>query len=240
MNKAVRNVRPIKGVEKDKVSVIILGAGESSKMKSHGPRPLLKISQYHTIISYQIHILRKHILNPEIILVCGVEADRVMNNTPNDIIKIENGNYKQTNVNRSIGLGLRAATGNVVLLVYGDLLFSPETISSMNFSESNVVIDNGGLLDPGDVGCTLNEHGRLEKMFYELPNKWGQIALARDKELYLLQKTAWDREKERWFGFEVINNVIELGGTFIANTSKKNKVLDIDTVKNMQHIKSII
>lgn len=239
MNKAVRNVSAIKQVV-DKISVIILAAGEANRMRSTGPRPLIRISSQHSVISYQLSMIKKTFPYAEIILVCGHDADRVMNNTPNDIIKVENENYLNNNVNRSIGLGLRAATGNIILVIYGDLIFSLDSIHSIDLSHSSVVVDSGGLLSSEEVGCTFNDKGIAEKLFYDLPNKWAQIVCVRDKELELLRKVSWDRTKEKWFGFETINEIIDSGGTLAHHTTKKTKVIDIDSVKDLLNVKKII
>jgi len=239
MNKAVRNISAVRHAE-DRVSVIILAAGEANRMRSTGPRPLIRISSQHSIISYQLSMIKKTFPYAEVILVCGHDAERVMNNTPNDIIKVENETYQSNNVNRSIGLGLRAATGNIVVLIYGDLVFSLDSIHSIDLSRSSLVVDSGGLLSSEEVGCTFNDKGIAEKLFYDLPNKWAQIVSVRDKELELLRKVSWDRTKDKWFGFETINEMIECGAVLSHHTTKKTKVIDIDSVKDLLNVKKII
>lgn len=240
MNRAVRNIRPIKGVEPSRLSIIILAAGEANKMRSYGARSLIKVTSHQTLIEYQLDALHKFYQSPEIVLVCGYEAERVMDNTPHEIIKVENERYQDTNVAKSLGVGLRACTGNEVLVMYGDLIFNHDTIKYLDMSSSFVLTDEFGCFDDEEVGCILNEHNAVENMFYALPNKWAQIAFFKGQELKLLKDTVWNKENERWFGFEIINDNITKGGSFSKLSNKKMKILDIDSAKNLQDIKKIL
>jgi hypothetical protein len=42
-------------------------------------------------------------------------------------------------------------------------------------------------------------------MFYELPQKWGQIVYFTGKELILLKKIVHKKEYEKSYGYEIIN-----------------------------------
>lgn len=240
MNKAIRNVCTVKPGTPHKTSAIILAAGEANRMRSYGPRSLLRISEYNTLFSHQLSILEKYIPGIETILVCGHDADRVMNQTPTHIIKVENEQYSTTNVVKSIGMGLRAATGDRVVLIYGDLAFNAETIKYMNLEQSSIVIDSGGLFSDEEVGCTINSSMLAEHLFYDLPNKWAQICILTGKELSIMQKISWDKTHSNWFGFEAINEVIRNGGQFTCQSPKKMKIFDIDSTKNLQDIKYIL
>ena len=241
MNKAVRHIAPARPVGGGrKISIVLLCAGEANRMRSYGPRPLIKITPNQTLLGHQLSILEKFIPDHEIIMVCGYEADRVMDNTPHYIVKVENEQYSANNVSRSIGLGLRAATTNRILVLYGDLLFNAETIKGLSFDSSFRVLDGGGLFNEEEVGCTSNQQGVVEHMFYDIPNKWAQIMYLQGEELNLVRKTVWNRDKQNLFGFEVINSAIESGGEFTTQTPKKMKILDIDSTKNLLDIGLVI
>lgn len=239
MSGAVRNVRPVRA-KKQKTSVIILAAGEANRMKSHGPRPLLRVTNELNLITHQLNVIREAVPLNEIVLVCGHQAEKVMNNTPNDIVKIHNENYETTNVLRSIGLGLRACTTDRVLIVYGDLLFNQETLSNAQLEESSVFIDKYGLLTSDSVGCTHDENLVVEQLLYDLPNKWAQIMFVANRELALLKNVAWDRDKDKLFGFEAVNEIINKNGKFVAQSPKNMKIIDIDSSKDLAYIKEII
>lgn len=238
-NKAVRNIAPVKGGKK-KTSVILLSAGQANRMKSHGPRPLVRITHELNLITHQLNVIKEALPNPEIILVCGHDGDRVMNNTPTDIIKVHNEFYETNNVVRSIGLGLRASTCDRALLIYGDLVFNYETLTNAKFDESSIFIDKSGLCSEDGVGCTFDDNDVAEQIMYDIPNKWAQIAYLTGRELYLLKTIAWNREKDRWFGFEALNEIIEKKGILKYQSPKNMKITDIDSSKDLLNIKSIL
>ena len=126
MTQATRHVTYIHSPNTYKYSIIIPAAGQGLRMKSYGAKPLIKLTPDLTIIQNQLNIITDKFRSYEVILVTGFESQRVMRETPQDIIKIENERYDETNVCRSIGIGLRAATTNRVLIIYGDLVFRSE------------------------------------------------------------------------------------------------------------------
>ena len=224
--------------EKDPINVIIPAAGMGRRMKSYGPKSLIKIGN-STIVKNQISLVRSYIPNANIILVCGFQAAVLMNATPNNIIKVENEKYNETNVVRSIGMGLRAINDCAkVLIMYGDLVFNAETIKSISFESSSIIIANK-TMGQDEVGCIINKNS-LQHLMYDLPNKWGQIAIFVDQELKLLQQMCWDHKNHGKFGFEIINNIIQQGGNFKCIENDNIKIIDIDSSKDIQIAQDIL
>ena len=222
----------------DKVSVIIPAAGMGRRMKSYGPKPLIKIGN-STIIKNQIGLIQSYIPGSEIILISGFKADKLMNETPSHIIKIENEGYEETNVVKSIGMGLRASTRPNALVIYGDLVFNAAALQSLVLSESSLIA-NVGTMGDREVGCVINEYDMVENIMYDLPQKWGQIAFFCRKELKLLKEMCWDRKNHKKFGFEIINSIIDKGGKFKCVENKKIKIVDIDSSKDIPMAASIL
>ena len=177
-------------ITEDEIDVIIPAAGMGRRMKSYGPKSLIKIGN-STIIKNQISLLRSYLSNPNIVLVCGFKATLLMNQTPHDIIKVENEKYTETNVARSIGIGLRIVSNSKKLVViYGDLVFNSEAIKNLAFDKSSIIVTNNNIGDD-EVGCVISEK-QVCNLMYDLPNKWGQIAIFIGKELELLKELCWD------------------------------------------------
>lgn len=233
-----RNTTNITGRKNEKHSIIIPAAGMGYRMRSYGPKPLIRINQEKTIVQNQIEIIKNNFVNPEIILVCGFEADKVMKNTPTDIIKIENESYEKTNVLRSIGMGLRAATSERVLIVYGDLVFNDEAIKNLKLENSCIAIEQSYMADE-EVGCNISD-GFVEQLLPDIPNKWAQIMFLMDKELDIFRKISWDRNKSQYFGFEAINETIEKGGRFKSCTPNKAKITDVDSSKDLNMARKML
>ena len=218
-----KNTTNIRGKKSQRYSIIIPSAGMGKRMRSYGPKSLIKIAPDKNIVENQIEIINNNFTNHEIILVCGFEADKLMNNTPKNIIKIENENYENTNVVRSIGLGLRAATSDNVLVIYGDLVFNQETIKNLK----------------PEAGCNISNH-YVEQMLPDIENKWAQIAFLIGDELEMFKKICWSRDKSHYFGFEAMNEIIEKGGKFKSLSPQGMKITDVDSSKDLVTARKIL
>ena len=232
-------IKYIKNIdEHEAVDVIIPAAGIGKRMKSYGPKPLIKISKNLTIIENQLDIIKKVLPKSNIILVCGFEANYLMNRLPSDIVKVENERYEETNVVRSIGMGLRASTRNV-LIVYGDLVFNRECLENINYNKSSILCGKNIMKD-SEVGCIENSRGKIENLMYDLENKWGQITFLKGRELHLFKNICWNPDNSNMFGFEAINTLISKGGSLRACNHDKIKIVDIDTSKDLEKVKDIL
>jgi len=182
-------------------------------MRSYGPKSLISITPTVNVIQHQLEVIHSVFgKNCEIILVTGFGANKLMNSTPDHLIKIENEKYEETSVARSIGMGLRAATNDNVVIIYGDLVFNYETLKVPFGNRSAVIVDNAGGMNQSKIGCTYSNKHRLELMLYDLPNKWAQIAYLTGEELQLFKSIVWHPDKKTMYTFEVVNEIISKGG----------------------------
>ncbi len=232
--KAIRNTKPVRDSKKTlKLSVIIPSASEGIRMKSVGPRSLIPIGN-QSLIEYQANNIRDVFPNSEIILVSGFDSTRLMNKAPKGIICVENERYTETNVLRSVAIGLRASVQEAVLIVYGDLVFNVNTLD-FPIDYSCVVYNNTYTADESEVGCTVTGN-KLENIFYGLTNRWTSIVFITGKELDMFKAIAFDKQKEKLYTWEAINQVIENGGEFNAYCPRGQKSFDIDSTKDLDKI----
>ena len=231
---------PLKVREKNEcISVVIPAAGMGKRMKSYGPKPLIKIGN-STIIKNQISLLHSYIPECNIILVCGFQSATLMESTPNYIAKVENEKYAETNVARSIGIGLRVIQNcSKVIIIYGDLVFNSATLKNMDIKQSAIVVTNDKM-GTDEVGCIIDENNKLINLMYDLPIKWGQISLFMGKELELLKDLFWEEKNYKKFGFEIINEIIKQGGEFQCIQNNNIKIIDIDNSRDIQKAKEIL
>jgi NDP-sugar pyrophosphorylase family protein len=220
------------------IDIIIPAAGLGRRMKSYGPKPLIKIKHNLTILDNQLRLIKRALPATNIILVCGFEADLMMAKSPDHLIKIENEKYDITNVVRSIGMGLRACSRDV-LIIYGDLVFNETCLQQINFNKSSTLVGDGIMTD-SEVGCVVNRQNYIENFMYDLEPKWGQITFFKGRELRLLKRFCWEPANYNSFGFEAINNIISAGGKFRACTHPKVRIIDIDTSKDLERMKHIL
>ena len=220
------------------IHVIIPSAGIGRRMKSYGCKSLLSIKDKR-LIDIQLEYINSRFVRNEIILITGFDSERLMNYSPEDIIKIENEKYYENNVIRSISMGLRAIKDNRhVLVVLGDVLLNQKALELIDHNESSIIISNH--MSENEVGCNINGKGLLEYMMFDLPNKWGHIIYLTGKELDLFKKNAWRKNKDKKFCFEIINDIVNQGGRIKCIIDNNIKVMDIDTSKDLQKAQEFI
>lgn len=230
-------VAPTVEPTKKPYSIIIPAAGLGSRMKSHGPKALTKIKGNVTIIDNQLKHIHRYLRGSQVIVVAGFEYEKVRNKfrgTPVEVVY--NPNFNETNVVGSIAVGLNHAKYKDVLVVYGDLVFNAYTLKAPFGSYSLVI--TGGMNDK-EVGCVI-EHNRVEHMMFDLPNKWAQIAYFHGRELELLHQVVEQEKYWGYFGFEIINIIINSGGTFAATSPQRMKIIDIDSAKDLLQVENIL
>ena len=236
MKKHIKKIH--EDINKMLIHVIIPSAGIGRRMKSYGCKSLLNIKN-HKLIDIQIKCIENVIPRNEIILITGFDSDRLMSQSPKNIIKIENEKYYENNVARSIDIGLKATKENDhVLILFGDILLNEDALKHINFQESSIVISND--MSDNEVGCNINAKGYLEYMMFDLPNKWGHNIYLTSKELTLFKKIIWNKQTDKKFCFEILNEVINHGGKFKCIINNNIKVMDIDTSKDLQKAQEFI
>ena len=80
----------------------------------------------------------------------------------------------------------------------------------------------------------------LEYMMFDLENKWGHIIYLTSKELTIFKKIIWNKQNEKKFCFEIINDVLSQGGKFKCIINKDIRVMDIDTSKDLNKAQEFI
>ena len=176
-------------------SVIIPVAGVGYRMKSYGPKCLLRVNEKETIIEKIIHNVNTVFSKDEIIVCVGFEADKVMRKIPEYVRIVENQLYQETNTVESLRLAVNNSVSDSILIIHGDLVFNPKTIQAINRKESCVIVDSCARFKDDEIGVTVVD-GKVTTFAYGLPNKWAQIAYLTGEELYMFRKECSDRNKD--------------------------------------------
>ena len=242
MSDSKRNVTSIKSSLKSmarssNLSVIIPAAGMGHRMKSYGPKALIKINSRTTLIERQIKIIWKNYPDCEIFVVVGFDSDKIKKSLSRYPVRfIENPIHEKTNVLYSIGIATQATITDKILIVYGDLVFNEHAIKGIVGDESKIVVDNNGHMDKREVGlvCEKNE---IKNFSFGLEKKWSQIAYLRGKELSLFKDVCCSKDTSQWFGYEALNRVIENEGNLFGFSNKKMKIVEIDIAKDLNKLK---
>lgn len=221
--------------DKDKpISIIIPAAGMGYRMKSYGPKALIKLNKRYTIIERQIRILKKNYPESEIFVVVGFESEKIIAALSRYSVKfIFNPIHEETNVLYSIGLAIMAASCDEVLIVYGDLIFNHSAVKGLR-GNSKIIIDANGFMKKEEVGVVVSSDGCVTNMSFGIDSKWSQIAYLKDKELEIFKDVSTKNECKNWFGYEGINYVIDNGGRIESLSQKLMKIFEVDGVKDLE------
>ncbi len=227
MGRALRNL-----------SIVIPAAGMGRRMKSYGPKPLIELRAGETVIDRQIRILTATFPHADITVVLGHEIDRVVQSLPSFVKVVENERHAETNVLRSIGMGLRVADHDSVLVVYGDLVFNEAAVAGFVLPHSTLLVDGRGQIADEGVGATVVD-GRVTQLGYGLATKWAQVMLLTGQEMSMFEKISLMPDRRMHFGFEALRSVIEEGGSFRAIEPREGRLVEIDSAKDIERARSI-
>jgi choline kinase len=230
---STRNIEYLKPYKTKKYSIIIPAAGYGHRLGLDEVKALLKVNN-QTLIDRQISIIDKIFPNKEIVVVGGYKAGRLFDALPKDVIKVENERYNETNVVRSIGMGLRACTSDLIIVIYSDLFFNKRLLS-LPFRKNSFIISNNAM-SSREIGINQTAN-KLESLFYDLPTKWAQVSFFQGLELQLLKQVCFNKDNERMFGYECINQIINMGGYFTVECPRNSIAFDIDTTHDLSHVR---
>lgn len=216
-----------------KNQTIILTAGMSSRMKTYEPRSLLKIKDDTTLIEHQIKLVQQN-FGPNIDVVIGFKGQKIQKKLSNHKINlIENNNFDVSNTGHAVEIALEDNLESL-LIFHGDLLFNKE-IFNVKKNKSFLIVDTKNQIKDKEVGLIIND-GIAANLSYGLKTKWCQIAFFTGQELSMLKQIK-DKNISNLFLFEIINKIIDMGGTFECYEPKNMKIIEIDCVKDFKNEK---
>lgn len=228
-----KHISTVYPAEHDSYSIILLASHPAERMKSFEPKSLLKLDGKISLLEYQLGLLTNRFRNREIILVCGVEADKLMNNSP-AVVKIHNENYETTGLSRSVALGLRASTQPNVIVISADLFFNHEIFDVM-FADEAMIFHSSDGQSTDHLGCNLCD-GNVEFIMYGTPNQFANIVYLTGKELKRVQRLVFNRDNDNLMWFEILNQAIDEGGRFKAVNPKNSRVKHLQCIKDVKEI----
>lgn len=238
MIKNIPHIAPINKPANKKYSIIIPAAGMGLRMKSYGPKSLIKIKG-KTILEHQIKTISTSIKHFEIILVAGLEYDRVVRSVSKNIKVLFNKDYETNNVCSSVKIGLAQASYNDVIIINGDVVCNNNALSAPFGIESMMIIDSSDTMGHNEVGCTIHNN-KVENVLYGLEPKWAQIVYFTGYELNSLKTLLNTDKHNNKFLFEIINHIIGCGGKFTSYAPKNIMAIDIDNSRDMKIAEGIV
>lgn len=217
----------------NKLSIVIPAAGLGRRMKSYGPKAMLKLGSEPLIVR-QVRLLAQVFPSAEIVVVVGFGADKIRRALPAGVKLIYNAEFEETNVARSVAAGIKAAKGDRVLVVYGDLVFNRKTVQHFAEQELSCLLTASGGGREGEVGVNVVD-GHALYFSHGLPTIWAHMVLLTGLERHLFLQIASDCSKARHFAYEIFNLLLEHDNTTFRVLSPNRVTLaEIDTSKDIE------
>ena len=233
MNRSTTTIK--KSLFNDSISVVIVSAGSGSRIRSNEPRSLIKIKD-DTLINHQIEAITDTFKSYEIVGVFGTQIEKILKKIDKRIRVVENQLHHQTNNSESMRLGLNNTLHNNMLFIHGDIYFKSDLLKSADYTKSFLIVDANEDMAEKEVGLTISGN-KVSILSYGLEKKWCQICFLTGKELKILRNIflKFQESDKKMLSFEVINKIIENGGSFVCHEKKDSHVVEIDCIKDIKN-----
>jgi choline kinase len=215
------------------LSIAILAAGNGNKIKSYEPRSLLKINGV-TILDGQLQTIANIFKDVEVISVVGCHANKIIKKFKTKTRIVENQLFDETNSAESLRLAFNNSGRSNFMFVHGDVVFNTNALN-VSYTNSFLIIDSKQNIKDHEIGVTMLD-GKASILSYGVPIKWGQIAFFTGKEYKILGSILhkFSPQDKKKLSFELINQIIEMGGEFNCYEPSNMKLLEIDRIKDIE------
>lgn len=215
------------------IDVILLSAGQGRRIKSFGSKSLFNVGG-KSLIEHQVEIISSTMPHADIIAVLGYELDKIYKVIPNSVRVVENHQYESSTSTKSAMIGIRACAKNDVLIINGDIWFNNKSLEIV-CGETSVLADEECQIAKDKIGL-VKDRGYVSNFGFGVETMWGQMAYLHSGDIDLFNKICYDTKQEVIIS-EVFNTMISKGCEIKCVTPNKYKIVEIDTVRDLERIK---
>jgi len=227
-----RHVSKIKRADTGDIGVVLLAYETGQKSKSHTSKYLLSMANGNSVIEKQSKIISKVFSDNSLYIATGLDCDKIVDKIPKSVRIVENQNFHCTGTAEYIRLVINNSTESSLLIIDGGILFSEDVLLDLDFSNSFILCLEGNN-DQQNIGATFSE-GYISQLSFGLQNKTYDIIFLKDHELKLAEKICSNRDKNKLLMFEIINFIVNNGGSIQPQIPKKTTFL-----KNVESAKDV-
>jgi bifunctional N-acetylglucosamine-1-phosphate-uridyltransferase/glucosamine-1-phosphate-acetyltransferase GlmU-like protein len=213
-----------------KLDVIVLAGVMGYRMKSYGPRCLMKLRKDETVLDRQLSVINTVYSHSNNLATIGFEADKVAKSYAGKLSLVEHQYCYQNNEGDEVRLAINNSTAKHILIVCGHMLFNQEALRVIDLNKSGVLLDNKQHLNESTIAVNHQEENVTSLMYgKEFKDKWSHIVYFTGKELELLRTIVQREQCHRHFLHEIINAVILAGGKMRAYQSPQTQLAAIES-----------
>jgi hypothetical protein len=227
-----RHVSEIKRLKTNDFGIVISAFENVQKSKSNIPKYLLSTINGESIIEHQIGIVKKIFSKNCIYVITGSECDKIVSLLPRSIRVVENQNFQLSGSAEYLRLLLNNSTESGLLFIDGNLMFPKDVLLDFDFTKSFLVCAEEEC-NSQDIGATISDDS-INQLSFGLKIKTYNMFFLRDLELELTEKICRNRDKNKLLLFEILNYVMNNGGTIKPHKPKRHhRIKKIETTKDL-------
>lgn len=223
------------GVQDANLTCVLLSAGNALDKRFKRSVGLIEFKDGRKLIDCQIQAFRKNFPMAEIIVVTGYDADNLIKHIHQvwPMVRIvENERFEETNNSRSLYLASLVGKSTNYIIANGDIYFDSTAIQDIVSKESVLLMDSGGTINSDEVGVTVIGN-LVTYVAHGLDKKWSQILFAKDTNLTHIINMCSDRNNNRRYLYEIINDLIDCGCKFGVK-EHTGVIKEFDSIKDLE------
>lgn len=154
------------------MKAVILAAGIGSRLGKRLPKSLTKLPSGKTIMSNQIHLLRKSGVK-EIVVVVGFKKEFLMEEYP-DVLYCYNPFYHVTNTSKSLLQAFESISDDDVIWLNGDVFLDEEVVKRIVTRDGNLIAVNTAECGEEEVKYKTDSSGIVIEISKKVENAEGE------------------------------------------------------------------
>jgi hypothetical protein len=224
------------------ITIILLSDKFGHRMKSYGALSLISINN-KKLIDIQIEAIKEVFSNFEIVVCCGIDADKIhkhIKTTHKDIRfrVVENQVFESSNSCESLRLCLNNTDNNKLLICDGGLVLNKGLLLCLDQKQSCVICENNN--KTLEVGLNCGRNNYVEHFSFGASHSWCEVLFLNNKDIIdSLRKILNSYESKNRLIFEAINELL-LVGHKIKNTTNDGSTVKINNIKTYHNTKGNI
>ena len=233
-----RHVSKIKREETNDIGIVLLAYETGQKSKSHTSKYLLSTNNGESVLERQSKIISGVFSENSLYIATGSDCDKIASMVSKNVRIVENQNFQSTGAAEYIRLVINNSAESSLLIVDGSILFSEDVLLDLDFSKSFVLCSEESS-EQQEIGATISE-GCISQFSFGLQNKIYDMIFLKDHELNLAEKICKNRDKNKLLMFEVLNFVVNNGGSIHPQMPKRSgSVKKIESAKDVHENSNI-
>lgn len=227
-----RNVVPTR-VTRDEIdiTVAIIASRQFAYTKQLGNLFLCKNLNGTTLLDYQISLINNVYPKADIVVVSGYMCEKLHTKRNNKYRVVENQLFDQTNEFEDIRLIVNNIYTNNLILINGHLMFNKVCLQYNG--QSSLLYKDGD--NKQELGLTILD-GNVTRIDFGLNGTiFDQICCLNRHELDILRKFIHNKDKNKLMLSEVLNMIMENGGSFLAKNPSGHQLLKLNKKEEIDY-----